>query len=161
MDVYAVEQRAGNAVHIFCDGSGGARAAAGRMPVIAAGTRIHRCHKHERRRILHRVFGAGDSDNAVLDRLPEHFQHRPREFGKFIEEEDTVVCKRNLARHGIDAAADEGDGRHGMMRRAERASGHEHVAALQASRHGMDFCGFKSFSHAERGQNGGKAFRHH
>ena len=44
------------------------------VAVITARTRIHRGDKHERTRILHRVFCTADGDLTVFQRLSQHFK---------------------------------------------------------------------------------------
>ncbi len=37
---------------------------------------------------------AGHGNHAVLERLPERLEHRARELGKLVEEQDAVVPER-------------------------------------------------------------------
>src|SRR5699024_6085331 len=59
-----------------------------------------------------------DGDAAVLQRLPEQFQKLPREFARFIQEEDAVVRERQFAR---TAAPEKAAPAGAVMRRPERA----------------------------------------
>lgn len=48
-----------------------------------------------------------------------------------------------------------------MMGSPEWTGGHQHGAALEFTRHGMDFSGLQRLAERERWQNGGKSFGHH
>ena len=62
----------------------------------------------------------GDRDDAVLERLPQRLEHRPRELGQLVEQQDAAMREARLAgsRHGT--AADDRRGRGAVMGRAER-----------------------------------------
>ena len=81
----------------------------GGIAIIAAGTGIHRRHEHEGAGIFYSVFGAGDGNPAVFERLAHNLKDGTVELGKLVAEKDTVVGKGNLARLGIVAASDKGD----------------------------------------------------
>jgi hypothetical protein len=42
---------------------------------------------------------------SILERLTQHLQSLPRKLREFIEEEHPAMGQRNLARHGMGAAA--------------------------------------------------------
>ena len=69
--------------------------------------------------------------------------------------------KGNLAGRGVAAAAHEGHGRNGVVRRAEGALRHKARAALEPSGHGMDFGGLESFGERERRHDGRQTLGHH
>ena len=145
LQVYAVHQRAGNAVQIALNLSGAAYACFCGVVVIAARARVHAGNEHERTGIADAVLGAVDVDGAVLQRLSEHFQYGALEFGQLVEEQHTVMGQGNLARLWVLSSADEGDRRDGVMRTAEGALGNERALRGQASCHGMNLCGFQAF----------------
>src|SRR5690554_6335729 len=72
---------------------------------VAAGTRVHRCHQHQTCGIGDSDKRARDRDEAVLQRLTKHLQHRTAELGQLIEKEYTVVRQRHLPWTGKTAAA--------------------------------------------------------
>ncbi len=58
------------------------------VPVVPARARIHRRHKHERRRVLCRIFCPTDTNNPVLQRLPHHLQNEAIELRQLIQAEE-------------------------------------------------------------------------
>ena len=63
--------------------------------------------------------GTRDHDRPILKRLAQAVEDLGREFGKFIQEKDTVVGEGNLTGTGTYAAADESSHGCRMVRRAE------------------------------------------
>src|SRR5829696_5426329 len=72
------------------------------------------------RRIGHPVVGAGDHHLAGLERLAQRVERLRVELGELVEEEHAVMGERDLARPGVEAAADERRHRGGVVRRPER-----------------------------------------
>ena len=98
LDVDAVEQGTRDFVHVALYLSWGADTVVGWIAIIAAGTRVHACHKHERTRIVDGVFGAADVDVPVFQRLAQHLEGRLVELGQLVAEEHAIVCQRDFAR---------------------------------------------------------------
>ena len=92
VDVDAVEQGTRDFVHVALYLSWGADTVVGWIAIIAAGTRVHACHKHERTRIVDGVFGAADVDVPVFQRLAQHLEGRLVELGQLVAEEHAIVC---------------------------------------------------------------------
>ena len=67
-----------------------------------------------------RARGAGNRDAPVLQRLAQHLEHPAIELRHLVEEQHAVVRERDLAGARNRAAADQGDVRDRVMRRAER-----------------------------------------
>jgi hypothetical protein len=61
---------------------------------------------------------------ALIQRLAHHLQHIPREFRKFVQEQHTVVRKRNFAGPGHHASADKPGVGNRMMSLAEWPHAH-------------------------------------
>ena len=122
LDINSVKQRPAylRQVAVHLRGCAGTRMSRVVLSVMSAGTRVHRCHEHERRRIFDGIFGTRDGDLSVFKRLPHHFERRAFVFGQFIEEEHAVVGKGYLSRMRIGTSADKGDIGDGMMRRTKR-----------------------------------------
>jgi hypothetical protein len=59
---------------------------------------------------------------ALLERLPQHFEHVPLELGKLIKQEHTMMGQRHLARHG-HLAADQRHVGNGLVGRTIRPRG--------------------------------------
>ena len=97
LNVDAVKQRTGDAAEVALHLQLCACAVFRRVVVVAARAWVHGCHKHESSRVIDGVFGTGDADVPVFKRLTEHFEDVAREFRKLVEEEDAVVCERDLS----------------------------------------------------------------
>ncbi len=66
---------------------------------------------------------ARDGDHAVLERLPERLEHRARELGQLVEQQDPAMRERDLTRARARASADDGGRRRAVVRSAERRHG--------------------------------------
>ena len=97
----------------------------------------------------------------VFEGLTQYFEDGARKFGKFVEEEDTVVCQGYLSRHGVSTSSDHGDGRDSVMGRAEWPHGHEVRSTTQFSGHGVYFRRLKRLGESKRWQYGGQSLGHH
>lgn len=53
------------------------------LPIVSAGTGIHRGHETEIRRVDIGGADAGDTDDAVFEGLAQHFQSVAIKFGEF------------------------------------------------------------------------------
>ena len=121
MQVDAIEQRTGDTRAIALDAVAAATATTRCVAGPAAGTGIHRGDELEARRKLALPRGTGDGDDAGFERLAQHFQCLPRPLRKFVQEQDAVVRKRNLAGPRLRTTTDQRDGTGGVVRRAIRA----------------------------------------
>ena len=108
---------------------------------VAAGTGIHCRGEHECCRKAERHGGAGDGHAAIFERLAQHFQDIAGKFGKFIEEENTVMGERNFAGAGNDSASNQAGVRNGVMRRAIRASTDQADSGIEHARHAVNLGG--------------------
>jgi hypothetical protein len=96
--VEAVHQRAGNAAQVVLAADRSAAAGAVRVGQIAAFAGVGGGDQQEPAGIADMGIGAGDHDRAGLDRLAQRVEHGAGKFGEFVEEEDAVVGKADLAR---------------------------------------------------------------
>ena len=63
---------------------------------------------------------ARDGDDTVLERLPQRLEHRARELGQLVEQQDAAMRKRDLARARAWAATDDGRRRRAVVRCPKR-----------------------------------------
>ena len=75
---------------------------------------------------------------SVFQGLAQGFECGARELGKFVQEEDAIVCQTYLPRLTRSAASDEGDVADGVVRRAEGTLGDERGGDTEFSRDGME-----------------------
>ena len=161
LQVNAVEQRTRNLAHIMRALVLVADALLLGMTVVATRARVHRSHEHERSRIFRRVFRPRNRNNPVLQRLAHHLQDISRKFRQFVKKEDPIVGQADLTRHGVTAAAHEGNGRNGVMRAAEGARGHQRGALGQLARHTVNLGGLEGLAERERRHDGWQPLGHH
>ena len=128
--VDAVQQRAGEPPVVAREVAGAAGAVVAAEPARA---RVRGRDEHEAGRERHHLLAAHDRHVAVLERLAQRLQRRPRELRQLVEEQDAVVGERRLARRRMGAAADEAGRRDRVVRRAERALRREPAAVVQAA----------------------------
>ena len=100
---------------------------------MAAAARVHRRDQLDPRREGDVGVGAGDADVAGLERLAQRIEHRPLEFGQFVEEQDAEMREADLARPDPQPAADQRRHRGAVMRRAERPAAPD-LAAVELAR---------------------------
>src|SRR5437870_12961347 len=92
-----------------------------RVALEPARTRVRRGHEGEPGGEIHGAGGPGNDDTPVLERLPQAFQGVAPKLAQLIEEEDSVVCQRDLTR-SQEAGTPAKQARAGdrMVRRPER-----------------------------------------
>lgn len=83
LDVDAIEQRPGQLAQIARRDVGCAAAASGRIAVPAARAGVHRGDQLTGGGKIGLLRGARDRDAAAFERLAQHFEHVPVEFGQF------------------------------------------------------------------------------
>ena len=140
---------------------GRARALDPRIAAAAAGAEVHRRDQPESRREQRTAAHPCDGDDAVLKRLPQRLEHRPRELRQLVEEEHATVREADLARAGDRASADHGRGGGAVVRRPERRSRHEARAGRQRPRDGVDPGHLKRLRGAELREDRRKPPREH
>ena len=64
-----------------------------RISSRATGAHVHRAHELEIGREDRVPAGTDDRDHSILERLSQRLQHRARELGKLVEQQDTVMCE--------------------------------------------------------------------
>ena len=69
-----------------------------RMITVTTRARIHGGYEHEGARKRDGVFCTGDGDLSVFQGLALGFECGARELGKFVQEEDAIVCQTYLPR---------------------------------------------------------------
>src|SRR5204862_3819725 len=102
-EVETVEQRTRELVAVRRKPLRRAGALDGRVAARAARTQIHRRDELEPGREDRASGDPRDRDDAVLERLAEGFQRRPRELGKLVEQENAPVREARFA--GPDGCA--------------------------------------------------------
>ena len=95
--VEAVEQRARELLAEARQPCGRA-GAAGRVALAAAGAEVHRRDQLEAGREDRAAVGAGDADDAVLERLAQRLQHRALELGELVQQQHAAMRQARLAR---------------------------------------------------------------
>lgn len=162
MDVYAVEQRAGDAVAIGLDLFGRATAFAFGVAIVAARARIHGGDDHALGGEGHGTGRAGDGDASVFERLAQYLQRAAFKLRQFVEEEDAVVGDADFAGGGIGAAAEQAGIGDGVMRRTKGARGDEGVFRVeQEAANAVDLGGLNGFIEGHRRDDGGDALGQH
>ena len=121
MEVDAVEQRAGDALAVVLDLSGGTAAIALGVTEVPAGAGVHGGHEHEVGGEGEAARGPRDGDAVVFERLPQNLEGGPAEFGQLVEKEDSVVGEGDFAGAWIGASAEEPGVRNGVVGGAEWA----------------------------------------
>ncbi len=120
--IEAVEQRPRQPRLILGDAAriGAAAAGVAGFVGVAAAARVHRRDQLEAGGIDDAMVGAGDRHFAGLERLAQAVERLRVELGQFVEKQHAVMGERDLARPGVDAAADQRRHRRRMVRGAER-----------------------------------------
>jgi len=107
----------------------------------------------------HVAVGARDLDLAGLERLPQRIQHRPLEFGQFVEEQHAQMREADLARPHLEPAPDQSRHRRRMMRAAERPRARQ-PAAVERSGDARHHRHLERFGRRQVRQDAGQACRH-
>ena len=92
-----------------------------RLVALPARTRIHRRHEPEPRRQRGGGIRPAQRHGPVLQRLAQPLEHGPGELGQFIQEQNSAVRHRHLARANRLAATEHAHRRRGVVRCAKRA----------------------------------------
>ena len=108
------------------------------MVVVAARAGIHRRHERKVGRILDAVLRPRDHDALLLERLAQHLEDTPSEFGQLVEEQHAVVGQRHLARTRRLSAADQRHLRGEVVRSPEGAQRHQSAGKAALPGYGMD-----------------------
>ena len=161
LNVYSVEQRPGNLVHVTLNLPWRAHTVVRGVAIIATRTGVHRRHKHEGTRKLKGVFVARDGYAAVFKRLTQHLKGGLAKLWQLVGKEHTVVGQRDLAGLRVQAAANEGDLRYGVVGRTERSLRYERQAARHLSRHAVYLRCLQALGKGQRRQDGRQALCHH
>jgi hypothetical protein len=98
LERFTLEEIRELAIGIFGDQHPGVETTGRKWPqtrmVVPLGTDVHRPDQLEPRREEGVPGRVGHRDHAVLERLPQRFEHRAREFGELVEEEDAAMPER-------------------------------------------------------------------
>ena len=156
MQIDAVEERTGDLGLIIGGAARGAAAGERGIAQMPAAARVHRRDQLYPRRKGHVGVGAGDADAAGLQRLAERIEHRPLEFGQFVEEQHAEMREADLAGAHAQAAADQRRHRRAVVRRAERPAAAD-PAAVQLARDRSDHRHFERFGRLQRRQDARQA----
>jgi hypothetical protein len=161
MDVDAIEQRTADLAYIALDHRWSAHALAGLVVEIAAGTGVHGGREHEAGRKGEGHGGARDGHHAVLEGLTKDLKDVAGEFGKLVEEEQTVVGERDFAGARDHAATDEAGVGDGVVWGSEGSVGNETLVAIEDAGNRVNLGGFQSLFKAQGRQDGGEALGEH
>ena len=97
---------------------------------MAARARVGGGDEQEARREDRGALASHDRHPAVLQRLAQRLERRPRELGQLVEEEHAVMGEARLPRQRQRAATHQPRRRDHVMRRAERALGDQPAPAM-------------------------------
>ncbi len=157
LHVDAVHDRSRYPLSIGADRMGRTFAAAGARIASVAG--VHRSNQHEVGGIAVGLVDAADSEPSLLQWKAERFEGLPTEFGQFVEEEDSLVGKRDLPRFGVGSTTDEGLGGHVVVRCAEWA-GVFQLVSVQLICDAIDGGDFEYLIVIHGWEDGGQQLRH-
>src|SRR5581483_2940288 len=127
----------------------------------AARAEVHRREELEPGRVDRPPLGAGDADDAVLDRLAERLERLAVELRELVEEEDAAVGEADLAGERGAAAADERGHRRAVVRGAERRVADQRVIGREQPRDRVDPGHLERLVRRERGQDARDTSREH
>ena len=120
MDIYAVQERPGDALAVIDDGAVRAGTRLDWVPRKTTRAWIHCSKEHEIGREGQCATGPADGDNFVLKWLAQHFKDALAELRQFIEEQDTAMRQRNFTWMRYVPPAHQSGMADGVMRRSER-----------------------------------------
>src|SRR5579875_3264258 len=161
MEVNAVEQGAGDSFKVLLHAAGLAGALAKDVAEIAAGAGVHGGNEGEIGGIGVGGVDTGYLHNAIFERLTQHLQGISCKLRQLVEEKNPMVCEAYFAWAGDGAASHKGRGRDRMVRRTKGACIDERHLGGEKAGYGVEFGNFEGLIYGERGQDGGKATRHH
>ena len=161
LNVDAVEEGTRDLVHIALYLTGRADTLVVGVAIVTTRAGIHGGHEHERGGIGDIIFGAGDVDGAVLERLTQDLQHGAWKLGQLVTEEDTIVGQADFARLGILSATYECHRRDRVMGGAEGTLGNERTGTGKGACNGVDLCGLETLVQREWRQDAGKSLGQH
>ena len=138
-----------------------ARALRGRIATRAARAEVHRRDELKAGREDRAAGGARDRDDAVLERLAQRLERRPRELRQLVEQQDAAMREARLAGTDARAAADDRRGRRAVVRRAERRRRDERLLDREQPGHRVDPRHLECRRRLERRQQPGQAAREH
>ena len=161
MNIDPVHQGAGDLRPIPLNLGDGAGAFIVGVTVITAGTGVHGSHQHKAGRVGEGGGGPGDRHPLFFQRLAHHLQNILSEFGKFVEEKDSVMGKADLPGLRDLPPSDQaciGD----RMVRVTKGTGDDQGAVCgNQSHHTVDLCRFKAFLKIHIRQDRGKSLGEH
>ena len=121
VDVDSVDERAGDFRQITFDLARRAFASAKIGPVVAAGAGIAGGDQKKSGEIGYGFFCAGHGNGAVFEGLAYHFKDVARKLRELVEEQDSVMGKRQFARSCVCAAAHQSGAACGVVRHTDGA----------------------------------------
>ena len=156
MQVYAIQQRSGDARAITLHHVGTASAPATGVACPAARARVHRGDQLEASREFTLPSRARDRDHARFERLAQDFQCASIPLGELVQKKHALVGERYFTWARFAAAAYKRNGTRGVMRRPEGALAPSRRIET-ASTDGCDRRGFERFFFAGFRQQARKA----
>ena len=130
-EVEAVEQRARELLPVRGEPLRRARALDRRIAAAAARAHVHRPDELEARREERVPADPRDRDEAVLERLPQRLEHRPRELGQLVHEQDAPMRERDLAGTRARPTSHDRRRRRPVVRSPKGRHGHERAPGRQ------------------------------
>lgn len=105
-EIDAIEDRARELMAIGLDLISGAGTGVGWIAEVTTRAGIHSSDKHKIGGVGGMTANAGDGNGFVLERTAKGLKDRAGEFGKLVQEENTMMGERNFTRSGGGATAD-------------------------------------------------------
>jgi hypothetical protein len=155
LDINAIQQRATDFPHVMFHLIGRAIAIASGVSPVTAGAGIEGSDEHKVGWKGGATERAGDRDDSIFEWLSHHFQGASIEFGKFIQEEHSIVCHGDFTWRWWAATSDQSSVADRVMRRAKGAFGHQWLPIEQSSKHTVDARRLNRFACSKLWKNGG------
>src|SRR5262249_25045852 len=127
----------------------------------AAGARVHGGNQDKRRRECERHLSTCDCHMSFLQRLTQHLEHVAREFRKFVQEQNSVMCHAHFAWTRDAAATNKTRIGDRVMGRAERPRTDKSQLGWKKSHDRMNSGRFKTLFKGHRRKNRRDALRKH
>ena len=131
VNIYPVEQRAGDLGNIAFYLPRSAFALSGTGTEISAWTWIHRGDKHKLCWKSHTSFGAGNRNRSFFEGLADHLEYVSWKFREFIEKQYSMISKAQLAWSWICSASYKSRSACSVMRRSEGTDGYERIVFFE------------------------------
>ena len=161
MQVDAVQQRARDAAPVLLDRAGRTGTLPRGVAQIAALAGVHGGGQHKAAGVARAAVYPADRNNAILQRLAQHFEGITGKLRQFVQKQHAVMGQAHLAGARGRPTARDGRGADAVVRAAERPLFQKAPARRQQPGHGVDGAGLERFLVGQRRQNAGQALGQH